>query len=327
MDRRSALVLSRGFEHRLLKIWRRYQFQSEAVLVAVSGGVDSVALLVALEQWSRLLKLKLKIAHVHHGNLRGKQGQFRDSAQASVGNLASHFGLDFVTNQREKNLGARASESELRDFRWSLLNRWRLAWQEELGQPVVVATAHTQDDLLETRLLRLIRGTGIEGLMGMSFRDPRCVRPLLFSSKREVVAYAKAKGISWIEDPSNQNLEPTRNWLRREWLPQLEKKCPGGERNLAQSFERILKAIETGPEVGLGVPRKHLDRAGLRTKDNVQQRQAVASYFRAIGLKNYSEAHVEELLKRLKSNRREFSFEMLGRMFMVTLKTIVASPI
>jgi tRNA(Ile)-lysidine synthase len=192
----------------------------ERVAVAVSGGADSVALLLALAELKAELGVVLSVAHFHHG-IRGAEA---DGDQQFVNDLAERLGLEFYLGSADVPAYARAHvislETAARDLRH--------AWFAELiaGQKAdKIATAHTLDDQAETVLMRLIRGAGVRGLAGIFpvQQEKKLVRPLLAITRREVESYLKSRGQGWREDSSNLDLAHTRNRIRHQLLPMLER--------------------------------------------------------------------------------------------------------
>ncbi|MGE5550007.1 MAG: tRNA lysidine(34) synthetase TilS [Bacteroidota bacterium] len=185
--------------------------------VAVSGGVDSVCLLHVLKSLS-LLHLELVVCHLDHG-LRPES---KEEAEF-VRRLAARWQLPFC----EARLPVRAYagshhlslEMAARELRYAELNR--MADERHLDR---VALGHQRDDQVETILLRIMRGTGLEGLAGIrASRDGgRFVRPLLEISRGEILAYAEANGLTWVEDTSNHAMDIPRNRVRRGLLPALK---------------------------------------------------------------------------------------------------------
>jgi len=172
-------------------------------VVAVSGGVDSVVLLHALRQ---LPGLKLTVAHYDHG-IRPDSAEDRRLVQA----LAGEYGLPFVHDAGR--LGPRASEARAREARYQFLHNARRA----SGAGAVV-TAHHQDDLLETVVLNLLRGTGRRGLSSLKSTDV-VKRPLLHVPKSELLRYASGAGLRWREDSTNRDTKYLRNYVRQNILP------------------------------------------------------------------------------------------------------------
>lgn len=332
MDRRSALD-ARGLEHRFLKAAKEALAANAKVIVAVSGGVDSVVLLHLLAHWRKRLKIELAVAHVHHGPASPKQRKFRDSSAHHVAQLAATYEVPWLSNVQftsaatfvDEPLKSLKSEAEFRDWRRGFLLQWQAEWASEAkGASVWIATAHTADDLLETRLLRLIRGTGPEGLIAMTQAQPPWLRLLLGEKKSTLVAYARLRRLKWLEDPSNRSLDPLRNWLRRSWLPALARRSKAGPDQLQRSLEQICFRPEAEQARLTGaVSESGLSRPALLSLSQPDQRRAVAQYFRQVGLRNYTAGHVEELLKRLDTGRRELKFNLVGRQWHVTSHWIV----
>lgn len=186
--------------------------KDDRVIVAVSGGLDSVVLLHVLRQFP----LHLEVAHVNF-RLRGEESE-RDAR--FVAQLCRDAGLFFHLHEVEPgHFIGKSIQTEAR--------RLRYAWFKELAQSgKKVALAHHADDQAETLLLQLFRGTGLKGLGGMQQKRDVFIRPLLPIRRSELVAYAKEKGLFWQEDSSNQSTKYQRNFLRLTTIPSLETKFP-----------------------------------------------------------------------------------------------------
>lgn len=193
------------------------------VLVAVSGGLDSIALLHGLVRWRARAELRLTAAHVHHG-LRGAAA---DADEAFVLAQAAELSIPVVQARVEPGVlrdapGPKRSRPTLqeaaRQLRWEALEALRMRVDADC-----IATAHHLDDQAETVLMRLFRGTSPEGLGGMApvSGDGRRVRPLLDVSRAEIESWARQEGLRWREDASNESDAYTRNRLRRHWIPGL----------------------------------------------------------------------------------------------------------
>ena len=223
------------FEHRFTRQIKALDKEPQQIVIAVSGGLDSMVLAHLFFKLSKLLKIEIAVAHIHHGTAETKQSQiFRDKAFEFVKAWVESSGVSFLTNGSLLNSKIiLKSEAELRDFRHSYLEQLR----REFSKSAFLALAQHRDDLLETRLIRLIRGTGAEGFGSMVLLKEHILRPLLGFSRSEIMDYARAEKIQWLEDPSNKSVDPLRNWMRQEWLPQLEEKRPGGSAAMGRSFE------------------------------------------------------------------------------------------
>ena len=190
---------------------------SDAILLAVSGGVDSLVMLDLFVELSKRNGQKLSVAHIDH-QLRPESG---DDAKF-VQSLADAKRLPFFSEKIATREYAREHKLSLemagRVLRYEALERLRLRAKAGL-----VATAHTRSDQAETVLYRLLRGAGLAGLAGISERRGNLVRPLLSFSRADILNYAQARKLNWREDASNMDLSIPRNRLRHEAIPALAK--------------------------------------------------------------------------------------------------------
>ena len=213
-------VLLRALEEALTRLALR----DGTLLVAVSGGIDSVALLHGLHEIAEGRRLELRVGHVNHG-LRGSESE---ADQAFVEALAAGLGLSCEV-ARVDPAQARAGRSSrdrpspqeaAREVRYTALRamagRRGARW---------LATAHQADDQAETVLLRLLRGAGPDALGGIPEKSPdgRLVRPLLAVSRADVERFAGVRRLIWREDASNASDAYARNRLRLHWLPGLKR--------------------------------------------------------------------------------------------------------
>lgn len=206
----------------------------DTVVVAVSGGADSVALLDILASLSEL-RLNLVVAHLNH-SLRGAES---DGDERFVAGLAASRGLTFVcekANVRDLSLRERLSlEDAGRRARYEFFDRVAVRHSARS-----VALAHHADDQAETLLLRLLRGAGITGLAAMSpRRDGRFVRPLLTLSRSEIEGYLHARGLPFRVDSSNADTAFLRNRIRHELIPHLVRFNPEISRRLAVTADLL----------------------------------------------------------------------------------------
>ncbi len=157
----------------------------------------------------------------------------------------------------------------------------------------------------------------------MAVERGRVLRPLLNLSRHEIEHYARLRNLQWLEDPSNSSPSHSlRNWLRHEWLPQLEKRSPGAKMNMARSLENLAEEDFTetiGPFVGLR-------RTALASVSSARRESLVARYLRTMGLSGYSRHHVQELLKRIEDQNANARWEMLGFQFHATPDFLWAAP-
>jgi tRNA(Ile)-lysidine synthase len=204
---------------------RRLLRRGDSLLVAVSGGVDSMVLLFLLHQLSAKYSWKLRVAHLNHG-LRGRSS---DADERLVVRAAKSLGLPVVTGRADiKQLALKKGisiEMAAREARHVFLAR--IAQKAKVK---TIALAHHADDQVELFFLRVLRGSGGEGLSGMKWRgrspaNPRIqlIRPLLELTKADLAAFARAQKIPFREDGSNQSGNILRNRIRHELLPLLKR--------------------------------------------------------------------------------------------------------
>jgi tRNA(Ile)-lysidine synthase len=228
---------------KVLRTIRRHAMLAggETVLVGVSGGADSVALLGALLALQPRLGLTLHVLHVHHG-LRPEA----DSEAAYVEDLGLRWGVP-VTVERVHVVAepGESLEARSRGQRYAALAKLARA----LGASRV-ALGHTADDQAETVLMRLLEGAGPRGLAGIPPVRGRFIRPLIEIRRREIEAELERAGLTWVEDPSNRDLKFLRNRIRHDLLPFLaaaynpeisEALCRAGAlaRELVEDVERL----------------------------------------------------------------------------------------
>lgn len=196
------------------------------LLVGLSGGADSVALLLLLRERGAAVAA----VHVNHG-LRGEDS---DGDEAFVRALCRDWGVPLLVYRAQPPEGATPGEDWARRARYGF---FREAMRETGA--TALALAHHLDDQAETLLMRLMRGTGLTGLAGMAadsvLDGMRVLRPLLDVSSGELRAMLRERGQSWREDGSNRDPRYLRNALRLEVMPLLESRAPGAARRMAQT--------------------------------------------------------------------------------------------
>jgi tRNA(Ile)-lysidine synthase len=192
------------------------------VAVAVSGGSDSVALLCLLLELERDLGIDVAgLIHVNH-QLRGQASEDDERfcrALAAASGRPIH--VERVEVRRPEGPSRRSPEDAAREARYEALNRGRRVLAADL-----VALGHTRDDQAETVLLRLLRGSGPDGLGGIPPRRGAFVRPLLETGRGDLRRFLEEAGQAWVEDVTNEDRAVPRNVVRHELLPGLERVVP-----------------------------------------------------------------------------------------------------
>lgn len=289
------------------------------ILVAVSGGPDSVALLrlllIVRKNWS----LKLSVAHLNHG-LRGKES---DADAIFVRKLAHSFQLPFYSKKvfLKKKIGRRkrSLEEAARDVRYRFL--FQTARKYGCHK---IATAHTLDDQAETVMMRMIRGTGFKGLSSIpTFRQEKgitIVRPLLNIQKRDLLAFLENQGLTYRKDSTNETLVPLRNRVRLELMPFIERRYNPKFKlnlvNLAQLSEKLYDFIhkearrvyrrisrKASKGVQLSLPKLRRIHPVLRTEIYFLAMQSVVGH-----RKSLDKIHIDTLDSLLALNQRKHQY-------------------
>lgn len=277
-------------------------------VVAVSGGVDSVVLLdLLMKQYgSKVKSQKFKgrhsdiqtlgsnrrfiVAHFDHG-IRTDSAQDRKLVQM----LTKEYGLQFI--HESGHLGVNTSEAAARTARYGFLYQVMAA----SGARGII-TAHHQDDLLETAILNLLRGSGRRGMTSLKSSEP-LVRPLLAYSKDQLRDYAHNHSLNWREDPSNNDLRYRRNYIRAKILP----KFSAGQR--AQMLILIDELMQTNQELDAHIINllhaqtklREVDRGWFIHLPHDIAREVVHALLRRLGVRNLERKTVERLIIAMKT--------------------------
>ncbi|HET8763246.1 MAG TPA: tRNA lysidine(34) synthetase TilS [Gemmatimonadales bacterium] len=213
-------------ENRFSRVLTSLGIEHAHLLVAVSGGGDSVALLSLLARCAAALDLTLTVGHVDHGIAATSAAVARD-----VDHLAAALGLPSRSIRLE--LGADAGETAARTARWTALEQMRIQSGAEF-----IVTAHHQDDQAETILMRVLKGSGPAGLAGMQVRSATILRPLLPFRRAELAQYLHDRGLSAWSDPANADQRHDRAWIRHRLLPLLQERWP----DVTDKLDRVAAA-------------------------------------------------------------------------------------
>ena len=290
------------FVHQFLRI---HEIQNTQVLLAVSGGLDSVALLRVMNSLKGAAHLNLHVCYVHHGLSESSiQNQYRDQSSVFLKQLCEDLKLPFHTNPIPvKSL---QSEAEFREARYRFLHQIM-----EQNQLQFLATAHHSEDLLETRLIRLIRGVGPDGLESMMEVSGHIFRPFLRVSKQDLKTYLNSCQQQWCEDPSNYESDYLRNWLRHHWLEVLEKEYPGANLRLAESLQNISDSVSHFP-FAVYVDTEGIRRSLFMVLSREEKRRVLAYYLNILQVKNFTANHLNEIIKYLDISQTVHTFKIAG---------------
>ncbi|MBO6107866.1 MAG: tRNA lysidine(34) synthetase TilS [Eubacterium sp.] len=201
--------------------------EGDILIVAVSGGADSICLFHLLSDISSERSLSLITVHVHHG-IRGEEAD-RDALFVRDLDIERTAHVEKRVDAPSYAEANHLSEEEAaRLLRYKALEDVR----EQYGASGIVL-AHHGDDQAETILLNLIRGTGVTGLAGMRPKSGDRIRPLLFATRKEILEYLRENNIDFVEDSTNNNLKYTRNKIRHELIPLAESIYPGAAERIS----------------------------------------------------------------------------------------------
>ncbi len=240
--------MAEKLSEKVLRTARNYGLADpgDSVLAAVSGGPDSVFLLLVLQGLKNKLKIgTLTVCNVDHG-IRGAESA---ADSLFVKSLAKNMGLKFIgkkINLKKDKAGVYSTEERAREERY----RFFLKAAKDVGANVL-ATGHTLDDQAETIMMRIVKGASLKGVIGippvMKYEGLKVIRPLIELEKKEIVDYLKKEGIRYREDRTNSEPIYFRNIVRHEILPFLERYNPRLKRalfNLAEHLREDFQFIE-----------------------------------------------------------------------------------
>src|SRR5690242_17781807 len=214
--------------------------KNDLLLLAVSGGADSVALCELCFQAG----FQFEIAHCNF-QLRGEESE-RDEK------FVCQLGEKYWTKVFVKKFDTKEYAKENRISIQVAARKLRYEWFDELIRaqsnanstlmnvvPRFIVTAHHANDNIETLLMNFFKGTGIKGLQGILQKQGKIIRPLLFAKKEEILSFLKGNNLEFVEDSSNLSDKYTRNFFRNQLIPQIQNIFPKVEDNLINNIERF----------------------------------------------------------------------------------------
>lgn len=293
--------------------------KSGKYIVAVSGGVDSVVLLHTLHQRlgsgmvglsdsktsaiapSHHPAMELIVAHFDHG-IRENSTADREFVQ----NLAETYKLPF--EYEEGKLGSQASEATAREARYSFLKS--LAAKHNAD---AIITAHHQDDVLETAIINMLRGTGRRGLTSLSSSN-QLIRPLLEVTKAEIKKNAETHKLDWREDDTNQDQKFLRNYVRHTLLPRLG---VDGRKELLKTIKQAREAnseIDTLLVKYLMPQGVNLNRTDFNQLPHQVAKEVMAGWLRAQGVRSYDKRGLERLVAAAKTAQPGNRIDVINNM-------------
>lgn len=206
---------------------------TDKILLAVSGGLDSMVMLHLLKNAG----FTLAVAHCNF-QLRGAES---DGDEAFVAETCRQFNIPFHAKRFDTEAFAQQSAISIqmaaRDLRYDFFQQIIM----NIGYDYV-ATAHHFDDVIESVFLNLVRGTGIDGIRGIAVKKENVIRPMMFATRDMIHAYAQSEGIRWREDASNDTDDYRRNFLRHQVLSKLKELNPSFTEKFRDTHDRLLGA-------------------------------------------------------------------------------------
>lgn len=222
------------FEKFTTHVKEQNYFQGEQkVLLAISGGVDSMVLLHFMEQLAEIEQLTIGVAHVNHKIRAESEAEFQYIRQYCQQHSLPFFGKEWLAENKEKN-----TESRARAFRYAFF-----AEVMETEDYSLLLTAHHGDDQAETILMKLTRGSNFANLVGIRgeqrFKNGQLIRPFLIFSKEELEKYAEKNELVFFEDSTNQTNYYMRNRVRHQVIPILKNENPQFLQHIEQFSEQV----------------------------------------------------------------------------------------
>jgi tRNA(Ile)-lysidine synthase len=309
-----------NLEHLVWNKLKLYHLENDEIyLLALSGGLDSMVLLHVMKKLKP--KSRFILMHYHHGP--GDNLLYRNACLELVKNNQSNL----IILESDQSLIELQSEAEFR--------KARLIFFEKIKAKYDVSyylTAHHLDDVLETRLIKLIRGTGLAGLEGFELWNAKILRPFFEVNKTTLHTYAMERKVQWIDDPTNKENNYLRNWIRNIWLPQLDEKMPGACKNIAQSLQNILN--ESGFDLDLHteespryITRKDqfvcIDKVWFFSFNTKDQLSLLIRVIKESFQCDFSTSQIKEVIRRLDKNQNELTFQVASINWIINNETIM----
>ncbi len=289
----------------------------KGVLVGYSGGADSTALLHIMKEICDERGLYLRALHVHHG-IRGGEAD-RDAEFCRT--VCEKLGIDFTLEQADipalAHESGRGLEETAREFRYDAF----VGAVRSDPRLTCIATAHNADDNAETVIFNLTRGCGASGLCGIPpvrmLSGIPVIRPLIYTSKRDIIGYLTENSTEYIFDSTNNDTAYTRNYLRHEIVPRLEKVNP----SLLDSVKRMTRSLRDDAVyldlaaerfVSENVTDGRIDVKLLSKTERAIASRAVCKMFSSVSAETLETVHVDSMLSLAERGRNNSSVSLPG---------------
>ncbi|MDO8240606.1 MAG: tRNA lysidine(34) synthetase TilS [Candidatus Moranbacteria bacterium] len=286
-------------------LWKK----NSKIILGVSGGPDSICLLHVFLQLQKKYPLELIVAHVNYG-LRGKDSEADEKFVRALA-VKNNIAIEVLQVAKENTL--KVSENSLREIRYNFFEKIRTEKKIDL-----IAVAHNSDDQVETFLMRILRGAGLQGLSAIKFSNGKIIRPLLGISRKEILEFLRNGNLTYRTDKTNAGSLFLRNKIRNKLIPQLEKNYnPSIRKTIFDATVSIAQDYDYINEVAKKVYQKNKDLSVsklLALHPAIQRRvllQAIAE--KKLDTQNIELSHIEEILKALKSTKgKNQTFSLQG---------------
>lgn len=274
--------------------------KGDSVLVAISGGADSVSLLDVLCALRDEFCIKVSAAHVNHG-IRGKEA---DRDEEFVKALAEKYGIDVYVkhaNIREEAKKEGVSEETAgRKVRYAFFEY--LAKKHNINK---IATAHNKNDNAETILMNLMRGAALSGLSGIPYKRENIIRPILNVGRDEIEEYCRKKGLEYVTDSTNAERIYTRNKIRLDLIPFI---CENFNDNFVNTITKNSHIIADMYDY-INVCAQRICCEKIKKTENIKElhpavaRQVIYRMLSESGISDISSVYIEEVLKLVKMDK------------------------
>lgn len=309
-----------NIEHQVWNKLKRHQIDDQSTyLLAVSGGLDSMVLLSVMKKIKP--QAQIIMMHFHHGP--GSNLKYRNECAELLLKQKNHQ----VHLELEKSQKELFSEDEYRTERLAFFEKMKLKYNVNF-----FLTAHHLDDVLETRLIKMIRGTGLQGFKSFQEWNQKIFRPFFELNKTMLQHYAEQNDVLWIEDPTNLENMFLRNWIRNNWLPQLDQKMPGASINLARSLQNIIQEavpeddrykIESARYVTRTESAVLIDKIWLFSFSTKDQLSVLIRVIRESFQCVFSTNQIKEAVRRLDKNQNEHIFHVASIKWVINDQSIM----
>lgn len=294
-------------ENKVIEKLNKYIPANETVIAAISGGPDSIFLLYLLKKLKEKKSLNIIVAHLNH-KLRGKES---DQDELFIKSEAEKLELQFYSKKIDINAISKKNKTGIeesgRKERYKFFNQ--LTKKHKASH---IITAHHADDNIETIILNLVRGCGLEGLAGMRELDENLLRPLLDFSKTQILDYLKSKKIAFKTEKSNLDTIYRRNYIRHKIIPELKNLNPNLAETLAKNNQNIreineelnLKAQNWISHNTLNKTQTKFDAKAFTKETEAMQKIILRKIYKNIigNTQNIESTHINECLKLIQQN-------------------------